>query len=193
MTNPNEEMREEPPLEYMPQIYMPKPREDITKWRLEAADVITRIEHHIKGEFLVKKEEHTGEGMLMYEEWESFPQAKIMNETGAKTLITSIEIIVNKVAFLSNISDDDIYELCRHTHHALAREVYDNWDRFDVIRNPGPIITEIMNLIFLGLKRAQGAGEREAIGKAESVIRQIREGSKSGGGFPFIGKGRSNE
>jgi hypothetical protein len=138
---------------------------DFSKWRLEASSIIVNIEHHIQGESYdesVKK-------------WTRNNEAVIMNSIGAKSVISTLETIVNKVSILSNITDEEIEKLCVYTHLGLARKVYDNWDIYGVQKNPSPIINEVMSLIFLCLKRAQGEGERKAI--RENVSRTYIESS----------------
>jgi len=177
---------EEDRQEYSPQLYTPEQRSDITKWRLEAQEIIDRIEHHLRGEFRVKEEKKIGDNIVIIEKYKEFENAKKMNPLGAKTIVTWIETMVNKVSFLSSITEEDIIELCKATHLSIAREVYNNWDRFEVRPNPGPFLTQVMNMVYLALKRAQGAGEREALKTTETVLRRVDD--KVSAGLPFIGR-----
>lgn len=177
---------------YAPQIFIPPAAADSVVWRLEGADVTASIEHRLKGEFL-KKTIHQKDGQnIEYEEWISDKKARVMNDTGAKAIVTAADIIFNKITFLSNITDDELLDQCREMHRTIAREIYNNWSRFDVHQDPSPVLNQIMTLIFFAMKRAQGAGERESLTKMESINRIIAEGQKSGG-FPFFGRGQKKE
>jgi hypothetical protein len=172
---------------------MPIP-DDITKWRLEANDVITNMEHHLKGEFLEKKAENVDGKWIAWEEWVCKEKARFMNDTGAKAVVTTATMIINKVVFLSNISEDDIYAVCKDIEIALARLIYDNWSEFEVTRRPDPIIHILMDLVFTGLMRAKGGGERDSLTRAESIVRSIREGTDGHRKiFPFGGGGKNEE
>lgn len=178
------------PLPYMPQIYAPPPLDDFSKWRLETREIIDQIEHRLKGETLVVKEVMIQGEKDVIEQWESNPEDKMMNEQGVRAIITAVETVVNRVAFLSNLTEEEIIDICRETHWDIVKDVYFNWESYQVVKNPLPAINESMTLAFLGFKRAQGAGERDAFNTIENVNRNIQEGGSQGRGWgiPFIGR-----
>lgn len=187
-----------PPQNYTPatpQIMIPGQGDDITKFRLESQDVIGRIEHRLKGEYLTEEEEEIdtedGKKTIFVSKYVSDPNARIMNDTGAKCVVFAIETIVNKIGALSNIRDDKIIDLCRFHMIALTKEIFYNWDKFNVVHKPDSIIDEIMSLIELSLWRAQGAGERESLTKIEQVSRVISESNQKASRWPM--GGRKNE
>lgn len=173
----------------MPQIYTQQPRDDSIIWRLEARDIVEQIEHHLKGEFLVDKEITIDDKLEIIQEWTADPAAAVMNDQGVKSVVSLVQILVNKVTFLSNLDDDEIIDVCRDMHLAIARDVYNNWNDYGINKQPGPIINEIMTLVFVGFKRAMGAGERTSLYALENINRNIHEGGSGGGwNIPLIGK-----
>lgn len=172
----------------MPQIYTQPQRDDVIIWRLEAREIVDRIEHRLKGEYLKTVEVEIDGKSDVIEEWQADPEARLMNDHGVKSLISLVEILVNKVSFLSNLDDDEIIDVCRDMHLAIVREIYNNWDDYDIKKQPGPVVNEIMTLVFVGFKRAMGAGERTSLGSIENVNRTIHEGNTGGWNIPFIGR-----
>lgn len=179
-----------------PQIVVPGQGDDITKFRLESTDVIGQIEHRLKGEHLVEKEEmidtENGKRKVFVTIWEADNTARIMNDTGAKCVVFAIEVLINKIGALSNIDDVKIADLCRYHMLALSTEIFYNWDKFEVRHKPTSIVDEIMSLIELSLYRAQGAGERDSLSKIEQIQRHISEGPKQQSRFP-LGRGNRHE
>ena len=176
------------PQEFSPEIYPTPLSDDITKWRLQGDDVITTMEHHLKGEFLERNIIDVDGEKMAVEQWVAKPDSRFMNDTGAKAVVTTATMIINKVVFLSNMSEEDIYNICKDIEIALARLIYDNWSEFEVKRRPDPVIHILMDLVFSGLMRAKGGGERDSLTKAENIVRQIREGGEGQRRvFPFGG------
>jgi len=163
-------------------------------YRLETKEIIDRIEHRLKGEYLATETTSIDGQLVEIEKYKTRPESRVLNEFGVRAVVSAIEILLNKITFLSNIDDKEVENICLHIHISIAREIYDNWEEFGVRKNPGPSIVQIMNLIFLGLKRAQGAGERDALKQIHHIIEQIKSSGGNKGGFPFIGqRGGSNE
>lgn len=186
--------KQESPLRYSPEMYRSVPREDILKWRLEGSDIIESIEHHLKGEFLLTKIVLIAGVEEAIQVWEPMPEAAFMNEIGAKAVVTTSTMMINKVIFLSDVSEDIIYQTCKDVELALANIIYNNWDPFNVTKRPDPIIHILMDLVFFGLMRAKGGGERAALVQTENIIRNITEGGKPGGWhFPLRHGGVKNE
>lgn len=192
--NPNSgaNYTEGPDQEFHPQTFMPSQTTDSIMWRLEGKDVIERIEHRLKGEFLVKKTAERNGQIIEFEEWESVPGARIMNNTGAKVIVNLMEGMLNKISFLSNLEDDTIITKLRTLQQSVAEEILYNWDVYEVHTYPGPVINEVMELIENGLKRARGAGERDSLTKMESISRLVKEGGDSKR-FSLFGRNRGED
>ena len=179
----------ERPQDYTPEIYPSSQSDDVTKWRLGGDDIIENLEHHLKGEFLESEVKDTDEGPIMIQKWISRPDARFMNDTGSKAVIATATAMVNRVVFLSNISEEHVYMICGDVELALSRLIYDNWTDFEVKRRPDPIIHILMDLVFTGLMRAKGGFENNNLTKTEHIMRSYREGEGQGRKlWPFGGE-----
>lgn len=149
--------------------------DDFSKWRLQMEDVIEVVEHNLRGE-----------------KWDNDSKkwvelgTRIMNEEGVVSISSTLSLFLNKNAFLSNFSEDDVLNLTKNIHKTLCTDLYYNWQRWKFKPEYNIITRKIAILVFMGLKRAQEEGERLALRQSERIVRTFSEGNRDSSKFPSL-------
>lgn len=147
---------------------------DFTKWRFNPDEILIMLEHDLKGEYYNEKKA----------DWNS-SGAKLMNDDGVRTIISLVRTSVNKVVFLSDLTFNEIVDMCRDLNLALVDTLFFRWKAFKVEKDHlDLIVAKVMNFIFVGMKQAQGGKTRDALGKMEKILRHY-ETPQEKKGFTF--------
>jgi hypothetical protein len=154
------------------------PDNDFTMWRLDVNEIVSQFEHDLKGEYYdVNKRMWVSKG------------AQLLNDDGVKMLTSLLGTIVNKVTFLTSLNEREIKQIMLEFNIALVELLFYQWKEFDVKKEHlGLIVTKVVRFIFVALKRADMAGERESLKSESKVIRVHTEGGGKGMGLPSIFK-----
>ena len=84
--------------------------------------------------------------------------------------------MVNKISFLSNLSEAEIYEIVLTVSNNLTQNIFNNGEDMGVDWTKGfqsTIVDKVANMVFIGLKKAQGQGERQYRTRIEKVLRRV--------------------
>lgn len=164
--------------------YIPTPMPDnanLTMWSLSSQDILKEIEHDLRGEIFNEETE----------KWELVAEGKpLMNDEGIRSIVSLARTIVNKVAFLSNLSEDMVLQISRDFADDLADLLFNNIEQFEIKRTHlNIIVTKISYIIYVALQRAYEEGERRFLKTAERRIVSVRQDPNEKKGFWIFGKG----
>ena len=143
------------------------------KWQESAGDVLSELEHDMKGEELNIE---TGKYVRRYE--------SLMNNSGINCIKSIIRTRANKIVFLSKLSEKNVIDMCRDINMDLVDQIALKHQQWQLKKeNCTMIVLKVVQLTFCALMKAEGGEERESLGKTWGVHEIIRGGS-SGGGQP---------
>lgn len=141
---------------------------------LDVTTIIDSIEHMLKGEVQLWSEKKDC--------WIWEPKGeKQMNEMGVKAVMTTISFHVNKDIILSTLTQDEIRTICNHLHVDLALQFVYRSEEFGIKKaNRNLLISSIMNLIYVTLKRAIKGDEKLFLSKTQrsGEVKQISVGDQ---------------
>jgi hypothetical protein len=201
----DEEQAMMPPMAIPPQAYMRQDTEAV-KFRLEVDELVTAIEHDLKGEHWVR-EQMTGKvkqdddtvvevplidkksgAPILTEHWKKVGIA-MCNDYGAKAITGEIRKFIGKNSFLSDLSEEDIMVLCRNIGHITTNLIEDRHDDYGIdAKDMESIVFGITELLFISLKRAEEGRERDSISKIQTTNEtHIVGGQHQGFKIPFMG------
>lgn len=145
-----------------PQLIMspdvPRQQDDSIVWRYDPEDLLDFLKHDLKGEIWVPHKKGTGG------DWVGKRAQQLLNDEGVTTIISTIRTMVNKFTVLSNLTDDEIIEICRDINTALVETLYFKYKQFGADKkNLDLIEAKTMNFIFISLKKSLGGKERESL------------------------------
>ena len=175
-----------PPMQ-MPGGYIQKQDSETVKYRLEVEALLVELEHDLKGEQWMVQDIN-GEKV---EGYFKIGIAKV-NDYGAKAIVGEIRKFVGKNTFLSNMDENEINTRVRVISHMLINLLQDKHNDFEIkAADFESVIFGISELLFISLKRAQGAGERESLNKTVNINESHVTPIQSQGGSwwnPFGGR-----
>ena len=184
--SPEQEQFSMPSINLPPSGYIQRQDAETIKYRLNVDDLITQMEHDLKGEHwvvepLVDEKGRTikdDRGLpLMQEHWKKVGVAKC-NDYGAKALAGELRSVVGKNSFLSTFDITEINDICLRFGHSLTYSIEDRHEDYSIDpKDFFSIINNLTNLLYISLKRAFEGGERNAI----SVVHQVNETNITGG------------
>jgi len=141
--------------------------QELTRWQLNADDILEFIEHELRGQDF----DYTQRTWLASGE-------AVLNERGIRTIIGVVRHHVNKVMFLSNLEDQQIYDMMYNLSNNLAQLLFNNGDEFGLDWARGhqsSLIDNVCDLVFAGLRKAYGEGERKFLGSHTRILHRIDE------------------
>jgi len=131
-------------------------------WQLTSTDILNEIEHDFKGEILDENGVWKAKGKVL------------VNEQGIRTILTIIRSRVNKIVFLSKLNEDIILKFCRDIELDLEDQILLNYQKWHLDKtNCSMLLHKVSQLIYCGLMRAEGEGERKFLGETRRVNEQI--------------------
>ncbi len=156
----------DPQQQYFQTYNTPRPTEYLE--HLDTQKYLEKIEHNLKGEKYDFKKQN----------WVKVPELAIMNERGVDNVLRFLGSILDKQMFLSNLHPKEIEKVCRALHIALARDFLYHWRVYDLEKGlRGDMVAFIMKPIYIGLKHAEGEGDR-------SLMRDITSFQNTGNAAP---------
>lgn len=173
----------------IPQGAIIRPDTETIKFRLDPNDVISKIEHALKGEHWVTEQLKDSDGKPVVDRKSALPILiegykkagfAMTNEYGALAISNTLSTMLGKNTLLSNLTEEEVNLICRNIGHATLNLIESEHRSFDISASYMetiifPVTTEPL---FQALKRAQGAGERDSISKSW----QVHEMHSDGGG-----------
>ena len=163
----NEEIVEQP--QYLP-TYQAQPP-DIVKFMLDINKEIQRFEHMLRGEQNIngewKKVQIDGKNIT-----------PMMNEKGIMHIVGFLKVYAGRQIYLSNLDQQEIYDLTMNFSNTLAQIIYNNGENFEIDWNSAlqnSIVDVASDLVFMSLSRAKGDRERGFWGSHTSVVHTINE------------------
>ena len=142
---------------------------ELTRWQLSADDVLEFIEHELRGEIL----DNSGQNP----KWTAAGQP-ILNERGVRTVVGILRHHVNKILFLSNLDDQQIYDIMYNLSNNLTQILFNNGDDFDINWARGhqnTIVDNVCDLVFVSLRQALDQGGRKFFSSSTKVLHRIDE------------------
>ena len=123
---------------------------DLTKWQLDYTDIITQIQHNLRGEIYDSEKDRWVETGIRY-----------MNEQGIGAISLILTQYINKNTFLSNLDNDIILEIVRNVNYDIKNTILVNQEKFEIKGEDRSIITNaIVTAIYESLRRAYQEGEK---------------------------------
>ena len=135
----------------------------LTQWILTSEDILSFLEHDLRGEIYVINEE---KGTASWEK----KGMRLINDEGIVCLKSILHSFINKTVFLSTLSEDDIREICGNIELCLNNLFFLKYKEFDIDKAYLDIIKhKIIYIIFMALRHAQNSGMRETLTKTIQV------------------------
>ena len=154
--------------------------DDFSRWRLEVDDIIIPLEHDLKGEkFDPKTQTWVPEDL------------RLLNDEGVKSIISLVRTVSNKTVYLTYLEKAQIYGMCLDLNKQVAKLLFFRWQDFDVKEEHlSMLVFKIVTFVFMGMKRAEDAGERKALTQSEKIVRRYGDENKKGplGGILSFGR-----
>ena len=159
---------------------VPEMPSDLTRWQLSSEDILDKLEHSLRGEIWNEREQR----------YESKGQ-KLMNDEGIRSVLSIVESVVNKIAFLSNLEQDMIFMITRELGIDLIQLIHMKHNEYNIkAEHASLIVDKVTFLIYLGLQRAFMEGERKFLRTTEQRKYLIQENpKKEKKGFWIFGRG----
>ncbi len=154
--------------------------EALTKWQLTVNDILIEIENNLKGIRIIKTEE----GLKK----ERFAKP-VMSEEAISNVVREISMRINKISFLSDLTEEQINKITGNVQRNIAAYFFDNPEGIGVEPERwNMIIDSIGDMIFIGLRKALDAGERNALRDMERRLERtgVEQQNKSKGILSFI-------
>ncbi len=108
----------------------------------------------------------------------------IMSEDGVRQVVSLIDRYINRNTLLSNLTEEEVYEIMRNFSKTLTKWLDNNKDLYGIERKDINIIkTSIVDMVFFALKQAQNKELLKAITQAYSVSEYRDEGVQKRGGL----------
>lgn len=145
--------------------------DEFYRWIYHTDEIIEDFMHNLRGDTWDGK---TGN-------WIS-TKKPIINDDGVRVLTGIIKTALNKVTLLSDIDKRDIRYICKEMHIDLAKVIILNYEKYEIDKkNIDVLIDNVMNFIYIGLKKSEDGGDRKALTQSTRTTRQIVEGEQKGG------------
>ncbi len=130
----------------------------LTQWMEEVDEVVKRYLHSLRGELEVQRLiPGTKEFETVWEE----KGRKMLTEDGIQVILGAIYARVNKIAFLSHLSTEEVAMRCKLAHMDLAEEISNNRLKWEIhIEDRDTIIHNTMDIIYIALKKCVEGREK---------------------------------
>ena len=133
-----------------------------------------------------KVKEKTEDGAVKeYIKWEETERAW-MNKKGIENAVGLVRGYADKINQLSQYDDRQIETLMTKMHQALARDLVENWEEYDIGHrgNADNTIELITNIVWSTFNASKDGKKMEIIGdSAETVTKQTQEQKSDDGGI----------
>lgn len=140
----------------------------IQNLRLEAYDILSDLEHHLKGEF--RNERDNTWGKL---------GGPLLNDEGIKSIMTIVGIYVSRNTFMSNINDETICEIVYSLGNKIKEELLQEQNNWDLKVSWRLLVQLVGDFVELTLRRAENGGERNSMTQTIRTVERVM--GKDGG------------
>ena len=145
--------------------------DEFYKWIYHTDEIIEDFMHNLRGDSWNSQNA----------EW-IITKTPIINDDGVRVITGVIKTALNKVTLLSDIEKRDIQYICKAMHIDLAKAIILHHEKYEIDKkNIDILIDNIMNFVYIGLKKSQDGGDRRALTQSTRTTRQIMEGQQGGG------------
>lgn len=171
-----------------PTMFVQEGNDNLIRWQLDIKEELERMEHLLRKH--VPKID--GHGNLYYEEP---PEAdRLFNERGVNEILNLLSWYLSKTIFLSNFNSEEIQLRCEQFSYYLSDFIFNNYQSFGLdskekIKHYPIVVMNIVNIVEAAYNRALGAGERESLRTARSVVQQ--EPLMAQQGYPMMNQNKS--
>jgi hypothetical protein len=142
-------------------------QDEFMRWQFTPDDILEFIEHELRGEDFDYQNnvwKRTGE--------------PIMNEKGIRFLISMLRKRLNKIIFLSNLTDDHIYDIMLTLSNDLTQVIFTNGEQWELDFGRSfqdTLVNDICDLVFIGLRKAYEQGDRRSLNTITKVLHRVDE------------------
>jgi len=155
------------PFGFNPMIQTPMPElpnQDFFKFRIDNADILLDLEHHLKGEVLIT----TPDGKQKYEK----KYEPLANEDGISLIISTIYACgINKNVLLGCLTHDEIYIRCKQLWIEMAKIFAIGYRRYGIRRDlRGKLIKIVVWQVHSGLSRSESGKEATQLSTATQRV-----------------------
>lgn len=171
----NKQLQKQEGIQIQPQQQYP----ELTKWQLDSTDPYEKIIQYLKGYAWVEK---GGKG-----KWKNVTEP-LLNDAGIHRMRTFLYSTGNKIQYLSDMDKNEIALAMRELRSELAWHLIINQKEYEVSREDISLLVNIiMQVVWAGVKRSEGGGERKFITQAGQRITRTTTRGEAGredeGGF----------
>lgn len=156
---------------------------DFNKWAEDSSPELADIEHDLRGDATVVED-----NKLI---WKKVGEP-LLNEAGIRYVMSEFKAFANKNTFLSNISEEDVFRICKFTSFAFINALFYNYKKFALRpEHYEALVEKFNNFIEFAARRPVDEGERKAVTQTVNETRVVTDVQPSQGiGGIFKGKGR---
>lgn len=131
------------------------PTQEFYKYRIQAYDLLTDIEHKLKGEIM----DLDGTWKLKYGAW--------CNDEGISVILSLISDYANKNVYLGNITKEEIFYKCRQVKRQLARLLLIQYHTYAIDKSKRSLILrKVVDSVHLSLSRCEDGKEADQLSTA---------------------------
>jgi len=157
-----QQQQEEPQQQMYPSIPAPMPQnpnDDFFRYRIDGLDILTEMEHQLKGEVFVTK----GNESYFKQKFDRW----INDEGISKVLHIIYACGINKNVFLGNLKKDEIMFKCRMLKKKLALLFFKKYQDYEIKKEMRDLlITTVVNTVHSGLSRSEEGRESDQLSTA---------------------------
>jgi len=167
-------------------VYSEDQQGDMFKYQLEVNDILSRVEHILRGDII----KITKEGVEWIELEDKNDQ--LLNEKGIQAILKTLSMYVNRNTILSDFTEKDIHNIVYDFGMELVDLFYMRYQEFGMTtdekrKNFPMIMREIIDVVNATYCRAKEGGERRSLGTSRQIIEnsayQNQGGMGMAGGF----------
>lgn len=160
----------------------PGPENDFFRFRIDPTDIVTELQHQLKGEVWIPSDgQKVGHWDKIYE-----PE---LNDDGISDVINIIYSVgLNKSTILGCLSHEEIYERCNKLWKKLSLYFVLNGTRVDLDKNRRDVLLlKIIYMVHSALSRSENGKEADQLSSAVQRLEHSMKEEKSSGGFNPLG------
>lgn len=159
-----------PPADPYFEDHMPIQREqqdaELTRWQLETEEQIEMFKHSLRGEMWSEIEK----------KWVEKTNARLVNDEAVEVLASELRDRVNKISTLSNLNEEQIYNIVQRFEINIARLLVMNYEEWEVkgAAYLYSIRDRTIEFLFIGLQRCKDKTFLGFLERAKQYVEQRR-------------------
>ena len=139
---------------------------NLTMWQLDSSEILEGAEHRLRGEIFGQVVDKDGNIRRAW--YCPVGSRPLMNELGIRQIINLSSNNIDRITFLSNLSEEQILMMTKETHKDLAQLISRNHRLYELDKsNFNIVISMIVFRIFPALMRAWQEWERKHLRTVE--------------------------